>query len=88
VIVRILHDGQYELDDQTFAALTRIDEALDRALNANDEAAFQRALDEAIELVHSSGHELEAETIVPSDLALPAAGATLEEVHEFLASES
>ena len=88
MIVRILNEGQYELDDKTFASLTAIDEQLDKALAANDEAGFERALGDAVQIVHTSGRQLDAETIVPSDLALPPVGLSLDEVREFLASES
>ena len=88
MIVRILSDGQYELDDEGEKALPALDAQLDKSLANEDEAAFAEALSEIVTKVHEHGRLLSAEQIVPSDLALPAPNSTMAEVRELLASES
>jgi hypothetical protein len=87
VIVRVLHDGQYVIDDATYAELSAIDERLDKAISAKDEAAFATAVAEAIEVVRMKGTAVPAEEIVASDLTLPASGSSIEDMTALLESE-
>jgi hypothetical protein len=87
VIVRILEDGQFDVDERTAHELETLDAGLEAALVAHDETRFRAALSELINAVHNKGRRLEPTTIVPSDLALPAADSTLEEAHTLLSSE-
>lgn len=88
MIVRILEDGQYKVDKSTAKKLDQLDAKLDKALDRNDEAAFDKALAALVKMVHASGKRLEPSVITPSDLALPAATSTLAEVRELLSSET
>jgi hypothetical protein len=87
VIVRILEDGQYELNETAAKELDALDDALAAALENNDEAAFHEALGIVVAAVHAKGTPIDPTAILPSDLALPAADSTLAEAHELLASE-
>lgn len=87
MIVRILGEGQYELDDGMTADLDRLDAELNTALEGGDDAGFDRVLTELAERIRSSGRPLEPDRIVPSDLTVPAAGSTIEEVQKLLTSE-
>jgi hypothetical protein len=78
-------EGQYQLDDSAVDELNRLDEALESAIEQNDEAAFDAALQALLEKARSLGEALPVDAIEPSDLILPPAGATMEEVHELLA---
>jgi hypothetical protein len=88
VIVRILGEGQYELPDTARANLDGLDAALDRAVDAKDDAAFRDALEALINSVRDGGTALEPSRIVPSDLALPPSGSSLGEVLDLLSNES
>jgi len=88
VIVRILGEGQFELDAATFGQLETFDKSLDDAMAKNDDAAFATGLSHAIALVHEKGQPLEVQVLTQSDLALPAAGMTLDEVRKLLSSET
>ena len=87
MIVRVLEDGQYEIDDSNSATLLKLDGVLGEALHGGDADTFAAALTAIIDTVRSSGRRLDATTIVPSDLALPRPGATIDEVRALLESE-
>lgn len=84
MIVRILEEGQYELDDANTATLNKLDGVLGEALRSDDEDTFEAALAAIIDEVRASGRKLGQSTIVPSDLALPRPGASLAEVRALL----
>lgn len=86
MIVRIMGEGQYDIDGQGADALDTIDRQLFEAIEAGDEAAFSSALAEALETVRE-GTLVDPETIVPSDLTLPHPHSTLAEVRDLLSSD-
>jgi hypothetical protein len=86
VIVRILEEGQYELDDANAATLEELDGVLSEALQSADEDTFAAALDAILAEVRTSGRKLPESSLLPSDVALPRPGATLEEVRALLES--
>jgi hypothetical protein len=87
VIVRVLEDGQYELDETNSATLLKLDGVLGDALHDGDPDTFAAALAAVIDTVRSSGRRLDPARIVPSDLALPRPGATIDEVRALLESD-
>jgi hypothetical protein len=87
VIVRILGEGQLELDDSQMASLDELDQQLVAALEADDEAKFHDVLNRALAKVRSEGAPVPADRFVPSDLTLPDKNASLADLREFLASE-
>ncbi len=88
MIVRVLEEGQYELGEDGVARLETLDAVLDEALSSGDEDTFAAALEALIGEVRSSGHAVGPTEIVPSDLVLPAPGATLAEVRTLLADDA
>lgn len=88
MIVRILEEGQYELDAANTATLDKLDSVLGDALRSGDEDTFAAALSAILDEVRSAGRKLDASTIVPSDLALPHPGATLAEVQTLLGDDA
>jgi hypothetical protein len=87
MIVRILHEGQFELDADEVASLDDLDKQLLAALNAGDETTFHDVLTRLVNQVRKQGKPVAADRFVPSDLTLPPETASLEELREFLASE-
>jgi hypothetical protein len=85
MIVRVLEDGQYDVPEPAVEELQRLDLELDRAIREEDEAAFAAALAAVIAAVRASSTKLGADTIVPSELTIPAAGSRLDEVRRLLA---
>ncbi len=87
MIIRILGDGQFEVADADKAKLDELDAAVDRAISAGDEVAFQAALTALDSEIRRAGTPIAASTILPSDLILPHEGASLSEISELLGSE-
>lgn len=84
MIVRVLGEGQYELDAEHVERVEALDATLSQALAAGDEAWFAKALDSLLAEVRHNGRPVEPGTIVPSDLAVPAEGSTIAEVRALL----
>jgi len=84
MIVRILGEGQLQVDDSATDELNVLDAALEKAVNAGDERAFRPAL---LDRVRSLGSPLAEDAIEPSDLILPYADADLEDVRELITGE-
>ena len=87
MIVRILGEGQLQVDDSASTELNSLDAALEMAVNSGDEAAFRSALVALLDRVRALGTPLAAETLEPSDSILPRADADLDEVRSMLTDE-
>jgi hypothetical protein len=87
VIVRILGEGQFRVDDSAAGELNALDATLEKAVNAGDEQAFGSALAALHDRVRSLGSPLAEDAIKPSDLILPRSGADVAEVRELLTGE-
>jgi hypothetical protein len=84
VIVRILGEGQFQVDAEAAAKLTALDSSLDAAVESGDEAAFKTALDASVRLVRQSGKRVPDEEFVTADFILPFSDATVAEVRQLL----
>ena len=85
MIVRILGEGQFQVDDEAAAKLTALDAHLDAAVEADDDVAFKKALDASVRLVRQSGKRVPDEEFVTADFILPFSDATVAEVRQLLA---
>jgi hypothetical protein len=82
MIVRIMADNQYRLTDEQMAEVDQLDNTLEAALNANDNAAFQAALQQLTTYVQQSGEVVPMEEVVTSDVIVPAADMSLDEARQ------
>jgi len=87
VIVRILGEGQYDVPDDRVDTLNELDSAVESAVETGDTDAFGRALAALLAGVRSAAVPHEAGTLDTSDLILPPADATLEEVRDLLSGD-
>jgi hypothetical protein len=87
VIVRLMGEGQWEIDDELAARLHELDAATERALEAEDQDALHAALTELADAVRAGGERLDDDVLVPSDLIVPPVDLTLEEAHELMHGE-
>ena len=87
MIVRVLSQGQYDVPDDRLVELNEVDERLVEAVEAGDEEAFATALGELLGAVVAGGSPVPLDSLVSSDLVLPAADSTLDEVRELLGDE-
>jgi len=87
MIVRILGEGQFEVAEHTIEALNGIDNQLQAAVDTDDEAGFREALRSLLSLVREVGERVPDDFLGPSELVLPNADATIEEVRALLGEE-
>jgi len=87
VIVRISHEGQYELDDSSTAALEELDHQAISACETADEGAFQTAFGRLLEFVRSNGTPVAADHLGGSDMILPPPDVSLEEATKEFSAE-
>lgn len=84
MIIRVLGQGQFELDDARVDDLNTVDDHLEAAVAADDQEALSAALAELGDLVRTHGTPVEGEDYIESDLILPGPDASLAEVHAML----
>jgi hypothetical protein len=87
MIVRILGEGQFEVADAELDRLNELDAAVEAEIDAGNEEAFSARLAELLDGVRQVGAPLPDESLEDSDLILPPADATLEEVREMLSDD-
>jgi hypothetical protein len=87
VIVRILGEGQFDVADGHIDALNHLDAALESAVENGDHVRFHSNLDELLAAIRVAGQRLPDDSLQESQLVLPPADATLEEVREMLGDE-
>ncbi len=84
MIVRILTEGQFDVDGALSDDLNQLDSRLEKAVESGDETSFRSALGELLEKIRSSGNPLPEDSLEPSDAVLPPADAALDEVRAML----
>jgi hypothetical protein len=84
MIIRILGEGQYDVADHALDRLNELDTVLEGVVEAGDEAAFAAALDQLLDGVRTVGVAHPTDSLDESDLILPPADATIDEVRQML----
>jgi hypothetical protein len=84
MIVRILGEGQYDVSDDALDRLNELDAAVEAAVDAGDEGAFRTALEALLDGVRTVGVAHAVDSLDESDLILPPADASIDEVRELL----
>ena len=87
MIVRILNEGQWQLSDEAVRGLNSFDDAVEHAVASGDQDQLTKALHALLDRIRTTGIRVPDEELEDSDLILPAADSTLEEVQQLL-SES
>ena len=87
MIVRILGEGQWDLDASHVDALNSLDDQVETAVQAGDRVTFSQSLDALLNAVRTAGSRLPDDSLVDSELILPHSDATLEEVRDLLADD-
>ena len=87
MIVRILGEGQLEVADDQLETLNTLDSDVESAVESGDEDTFRSALALLLDGVRRAGKPLPDDSLDDSDLILPPADATLEEVRELLSDD-
>jgi hypothetical protein len=87
MIVRILGEGQLQVDDSASSELNELDAKLEAAVERDDESGFRPALDELLTRVRTIGSPVDPGALEPSELILPGEGATMSDVRKLLAGD-
>ena len=87
MIVRLLGEGQDEIDAALAGWLNEIDDEVGRAVDAGDQAAMSDALRRLAAAVREAGTRLDDSDISSSDAVVPPEDLTLDEAHELLEGE-
>ncbi|MGI5490788.1 PspA-associated protein PspAA [Microtetraspora malaysiensis] len=84
MIVRIMGEGQIQIADADLDVLNALDDELEAAIEAEDEADFRVKLHALLDKVRQVGKSLPDDSLEPSELILPPADASIEEVRDML----
>ncbi|MGH8893404.1 MAG: PspA-associated protein PspAA [Actinomycetes bacterium] len=88
MIVRVMGEGQYTVDDTHAELLNGLDSGLERAVESGDEDAFRSALTDLLSQVRTLGERLPDDALEPSDALLPAEDSSLDDVRALLSESS
>ncbi|TQS30862.1 PspA-associated protein PspAA [Microbispora sp. KK1-11] len=84
MIVRIMGEGQVEIGAADIDVLNELDSELEAAIESGDETDFRTKLHALLDKVRHVGKALPDDSLEPSELILPPADASIEEVREML----
>lgn len=87
MIIRVLGEGQLQLDDAHLTELNTLDDAVIDAVDAGDEEGFALALARLVERVRTLGSPLPEDHLGASDVVLPDPASSLTEVRALLGDE-
>jgi chromosome condensin MukBEF complex kleisin-like MukF subunit len=82
LIVRLLNEGQWRVDDSVDEELSRLDDEAMAALERNDEESLDATLAKMGDIVRTRGEELPADDLSTSDVIIPPPDLTLEETRQ------
>ncbi len=83
MIIRISGEGQYKVDDAALGQLNELDAAVEASLDAQD-TEFATALAALLGMVRAAGEHVPDDSLVESDVILPASDATADDVRAAL----
>lgn len=87
MIVRLLGEGQFRVDDELITRLNELDEEISRAVESGDEQALWSGLQALANEVRSNGSRLSDEELTPSDAVIPPEDLTLDEARDLLSDD-
>jgi len=87
MIVRLMGEGQWRVDDTLATRLEELDAETERAVEAGDEATLRAALQALHDAVRASGQKLDHTHLQPSDAVVPPSDLTLDEARRLLESD-
>jgi len=87
MIIRVINEGQYEVNDDLLDDLNKLDNEIVSLLESGDETGFRDVLSEFVSMIRDNGTSLDPETIVESDLIVPPEDLTLSEATKVFSGE-
>jgi hypothetical protein len=87
MIVRILHEGQFQVKGSDLDQMNEIDNQLVNFAAEGNEEQFCARLEQLLEIVREHGQPVPLDQFVESDVILPPSGSTMEEVQHLFSGE-
>ncbi|MFL5964855.1 MAG: PspA-associated protein PspAA [Gaiellaceae bacterium] len=87
MIVRLLGEGQFRVDDGLIGRLNELDAEVEKAVANGDERALWTGLQALADAVREHGVKLADDDLSPSDAVIPPEDLSLEEAQELLQDE-
>ena len=87
MIVRLMSEGQYRIDEGLRERLNEIDERAAQALGDDNEEELDMLLQRMWDLVQTEGERLPDAELTPSDLVIPPPDLTLEETRKLFSDD-
>jgi hypothetical protein len=87
MIVRILGEGQLDVDEARMDELNKLYNELLDSLERGDESDFQQRLTALLDAVRTASSPVADDHLAPSELILPHTDATIDEVRELLGDD-
>jgi hypothetical protein len=85
MIVRLMTEGQYRVDDGLVSQLNELDAEAERALEAGDADRLHQLLEQMAQLVRDSGEQLDDADLSASELVIPPPDLSLDEAKQLFA---
>ncbi len=87
MIVRLMGEGQYDIDKKHVDEINKIDNTLVKIVNKGDEKTFKAEYRRLTESVRKYGKKIPDEVLKPSDVIIPPADITIEEARKIFQGE-
>ena len=87
MIVRVMGEGQFEIDDEVAKGLNELDEQAEQALEAGDQERLSELLERMADAVQTNGSRVPDEDLTPSEAIVPPDDLTLVEARELFEGE-
>jgi hypothetical protein len=87
MIVRILHEGQFEVTGAGLDELNAVDNQIVEAIANRQEARFRELMEQMHAVVYAKGKPLALDVFKESDIILPPSDSSMEDVEELFAGE-
>ncbi|MFZ3383943.1 MAG: hypothetical protein WA144_08460 [Candidatus Methanoperedens sp.] len=87
MIVRLMGEGQYELDKKHMDEVNKIDNNIVKILQKGDELVFKSEFKKLADYVKKNGKKISDEVIKPSEIIIPPYDLTLDEAKRIFAGD-
>jgi hypothetical protein len=87
VIVRVMGEGQFVIDEEVAKGLNELDEQAEQALDAGDRERLAELLERMAEAVRTNGTRLPDDDLSPSEAIVPPPDLSLEETRQLFEDE-
>jgi hypothetical protein len=87
VIVRIMGEGQYRVDDETARKLNELDDQVSSAVSGGDEKQIRGLLQQLAQAVRDGGERLDDADLSTSEAIVPPEDLSVDELRELLEGE-